>query len=125
MSVVLSLLYGNRTKNALVNISEPLRRATKNPTIVLPSVTQTPSLTHHYLPVKPHRVPLPPVSTPDTYQRVPAQKPTPPKRVQNEFITPKPSSATPPVQKKTTPKLEIKPKSQPHPMIFDIVRSLQ
>ena len=71
------------------------------------------------------RVTVPLVSYPDPYQRVPVSQTTPSKRVQKEFSVTKPLSATPPVQNNTTPKLEIKPKNQHHPMIVDVTRSVQ
>ena len=73
--------YSDRAKNVLVKIAELLGRATKNPTIVLPVVTPTPTLPHISLPMQSQRVIISPVSPPDSYQRVPVTQPTPPQRV--------------------------------------------
>ena len=66
-SVAPSLEYGDITKSTLVKISELLRRATKNITIVLPVVSPTPTLTHTPLPVQYQRVPMATLFPPDIY----------------------------------------------------------
>ena len=76
--------YGNRTKYSLFKIIEFLRRATIKHTVVLTVATTTPTLTHIYLPMKYHRVTVPPVSPPVPSQRVSVLQPTPPQRVHKE-----------------------------------------
>ena len=88
-SVVPSLEYDDRTKNELVKISEPLGRATKNPTIFITSVTPTPTIPYISLPVKAHRVPLPTLLPPYPHKRVKVSQPTPPHFFQKKVITPK------------------------------------
>ena len=124
-SVVPSLEYSDRTKNALVKITELLGISTKNPTIVLTVVNPTPTLSHIFLPVKYQRVPVTPVSPPDPYQRLPVSQPTPPHMANKEVSTPKPQSATPPVHNNTTPKTWNKTKRQTHPMILYNAHSVQ
>ena len=63
-SIVPSLEYSDRTKNALVKTAELLGRATKNPTILLLVVTPTPTLPYISLPLQYHRVPVTQVFNP-------------------------------------------------------------
>ena len=81
-SVVPSLKYGDRTKNALIKTAELLGQATKKPTIALPVATPTPTLLHISLSVKYHRVAVTPVLPTVPYHRVPISQPTPHKRGQ-------------------------------------------
>ena len=61
--------------------------------------------------MKDKRVAVTPASPPIAYHRVNVSKPTPPQRVHKKLSTPKSSSATPPVQNKTTPKTRKKTKN--------------
>ena len=82
-SVIPSLGYDDKTKNALIKIAELLRRATKkNPLLLSPVSTPTPTLPHIYLPVESQRVTVPPVLPPVPSQWVPVSKLTLHQRMQ-------------------------------------------